>query len=75
LVPALACLALTGCFLQPGKFDSALNLRKDGSFTIAYKGQIYLLALSKIADMAAKAERESEFVADTCHDDNLDERD
>lgn len=75
LVPALACLALTGCFLQPGKFDSALNLRKDGSFTFAYKGQIYLLALSKIADMAAKAERESEFVADTCHDDNLDERD
>jgi hypothetical protein len=73
-VPAFACLALTGCFLQPGKFDSTLDVRKDGSFTFAYKGQIYLLALSKIADMAGKAEAESEFVAETCYDDNLDER-
>jgi len=73
-VPALACLALTGCFLQPGKFDSTLNVRKDGSFTFSYKGQIYLLALSKIADMAGKAEAESAFAPETCHDDNLDER-
>jgi hypothetical protein len=73
-MPALACLALSGCFLQPGKFDSTLDLRKDGSFTFAYKGQIYLLALSKIADLASKAEAESEFVAETCYDDNLDER-
>ena len=28
-MPALACLALSGCFLQPGKFDSTLDLRKD----------------------------------------------
>jgi hypothetical protein len=74
IVPALACLALSGCFLQAGKFDSTLDLRKDGSFTFAYKGQIYLLVLSKIADMASKAEAESEFVADTCYDDDLDER-
>ena len=70
----LACLILTGCFLQPGKFDSKLELRKDGSFTFAYKGQIYLLALSKIADLASKAEAESAFVPEACHDDNLDER-
>jgi hypothetical protein len=74
VVSALACLALNGCFLQAGKFDSTLDLRKDGSFTFAYKGQIYLLVLSKIADMASKAEAESEFVADTCYDDDLDER-
>ena len=73
-LPALACLALTGCFLQPGKFDATLDLRKDGSFTFSYKGQIYLLALSKLADMASKAEGGSEFVAETCYDDNLDER-
>nr|WP_166175913.1 hypothetical protein [Altererythrobacter segetis] len=75
LVPALACLALSGCFLQPGKFDSTLDLRKDGSFTFAYKGQIYLLALSKMADMAGKAETAGDqFVAEACHDDNFDER-
>ncbi len=72
--PALACLALTGCFLQPGKFDSTLDLRKNGSFTFAYKGQIYLLALSKIADLASRAETAGEFVAEACRDDNLDER-
>ena len=52
--PALACVLLSGCFLQPGKFESALDLRKDGAFTFTYKGQIYLLALSKIADLANK---------------------
>ena len=75
VLPALACLALSGCFVQPGKFDSTLDLRKDGSFTFAYKGQIYLLALSKIADMAARAEAGgSEFAAEPCYDDNLDPR-
>jgi hypothetical protein len=74
VVPVFVCLALTSCFLQPGKFDSALDLRKDGSFTFAYKGQIYLLALSKIADLASKAEAGGEFVAEACHDDDLDER-
>jgi hypothetical protein len=73
-MPALACLALSGCFLQPGKFDSTLDLRKDGSFTFSYKGQIYLLALSKMADMASKAESSGEFTAETCYDDDLDER-
>jgi len=73
-VPALACLALTGCFLQPGRFDSTLDLRKDGSFTYAYKGQIYLLALSKMADMAGKADASSAFAAQPCQDDDFNER-
>ncbi len=71
----VACLALSGCFLQPGKFDSTLDLRKDGSFTFAYKGQIYLLALSKIADMASKQESDGEkFVQQTCEDEDFKER-
>lgn len=74
LVPALACLSLTGCFLQPGKFDSTLDLRKDGSFTFAYKGQIYLLALSKMADMAGKADATEKFVQQPCEDDDFKER-
>ena len=71
---ALACLALTGCFLQAGKFDSTLDLRKDGTFTFAYKGQIYLLALSKFADMSSKAEADSAFVQQSCHGDDFNER-
>jgi hypothetical protein len=73
-VPALACLTLTGCFLQPGKFESTLDLRRDGSFTFAYKGQIYLLALSKLADIA-KAEAGAEvFVQQPCEDDDFKDR-
>jgi hypothetical protein len=68
-VPALACVLLSGCFLQPGKFESALDLRKDGAFTFTYQGQIYLLALSKIADLANKAEAsEGEFTEQPCFD-------
>jgi hypothetical protein len=68
-VPAIACLALTGCFLQPGKFDSTLDLRKDGTFTFSYKGQIYLLALSRIAELASKAEaNDGDFVEQPCYD-------
>jgi hypothetical protein len=71
-LPALACLALTGCFLQPGKFDSTLDLRKDGSFTYSYKGQIYMLALSKLGDLANKSNET--FAPEACHDDDFNER-
>ncbi len=31
---------LSSCFLVPGAFTSSLDLRKDGSFTFAYKGEV-----------------------------------
>lgn len=73
-LPTIACLALSACFLQPGKFDSTLDLRKDGSFTFSYKGQIYLLALSKIAEAASKAEADQKFEPESCHDDDFNDR-
>jgi hypothetical protein len=36
----LFLLLLSGCFLVPGEFVSNLDIRKDGTFTFAYKGQI-----------------------------------
>lgn len=33
-------LVMTGCFLAPGNFGSTLDIRKDGTFTYAYKGEI-----------------------------------
>jgi hypothetical protein len=74
IVPALACLALTSCFLQPGKFDSELDLHKDGTFTFTYKGQIYMLALSKLAEESAKADAAAEFSPEACTDDDFNER-
>ena len=41
LIAALGLpMFLTGCFLVPGLFTSNLDLRKDGTFTFAYSGEI-----------------------------------
>jgi hypothetical protein len=37
-----APLLLTGCLWGPGQFASELSLRKDGSFTLDYRGEIVL---------------------------------
>ena len=37
-----APLLLTGCLWGPGKFNSELTLRKDGSFTLDYRGEMVL---------------------------------
>ncbi len=42
LVVALGLL-LAACFLVPGKFTSTLDVRRDGRFDFAYKGEIVLL--------------------------------
>jgi hypothetical protein len=54
-VLAALVLALSACLLTPGKFTSELDLRKDGTFTFSYLGQIHMLALSKLAEMGNKA--------------------
>jgi hypothetical protein len=78
LVPALVvtalALLLTACLLTPGKFTSRLELRKAGTFSFSYDGQIYLLALSKLAQMGDAASEE--FAAQPCYDDETyEERD
>lgn len=64
---ALLCLLATGCFLLPGKFGSELTLNRDGTFAFAYKGDIHVLALSKMAqnEMGGGAK----FEPQPCYDD------
>jgi len=50
LFAAAIPLLLAGCLWGPGKFASDLTLRKDGSFTLDYRGQIVL----ETADAMAK---------------------
>lgn len=50
LVAALT-LTLSACLLTPGKFVSALDLRKDGQFTFAYKGEMSLYGITQLAAM------------------------
>lgn len=72
----LATFVLAGCLLLPGRFTSAMDLRKDGTFSFSYQGEIHVLALSKFA--ARERDRQTEdakFEPSTCYDDdNGDER-
>jgi hypothetical protein len=58
------CLSLAACLLSPGKFTSHLDVRKDGRFSFSYSGEIYLLALSKLAEMGSKG---STFSPEDCY--------
>jgi hypothetical protein len=71
---AAMVLVLAGCLLMPGKFTSALDIRKDGTFTYGYTGEIHLLALSKLADMSSAAQANASFEPEPCVDDNYEEK-
>lgn len=53
-------LLLSACLLTPGKFDSALDIRKDGRFTFSYTGEISMLGLTKLAEMGKKSDEKFE---------------
>ena len=52
LFAVAAPLLLTGCLWGPGKFNSELTLRKDGSFVLDYRGELVL----QIPEDAGKVE-------------------
>lgn len=53
---AALCLTLAACLLSPGKFTARLDVRQDGHFSFAYAGEVYLLGLSKLAELGAAGE-------------------
>lgn len=69
---AAATLLLSGCFVSPGSFTSAIDLRKDGRFSYTYNGEIYLLGLSKLAELGGKAKEAEPFKAEPCYNDDAD---
>lgn len=65
-----AVLLLAGCLLMPGRFTSQIDLRKDGSFSFAYKGEIRVIALSKVAEEESRRKKGAEtFEPAPCYDD------
>lgn len=61
-------LLLAGCMVLPGRFASDLALRKDGTFDFSYKGEIYLLALSKMAaEERNRKSSDAQFEPSTCY--------
>ena len=68
---------LAACFVLPGKFEERLDLRKSGQFSYSYKGEIFVLGLSKFAEMGAMAgpQVSATFEPQTCNnEDTGDER-
>lgn len=64
LALALLSLLLSACLLAPGRFTSTLDLRRDGTFAFSYRGEIHMLALSKLAgELGAD---EGKFTPDKC---------
>lgn len=59
-------LALSGCFMSPGKFTSELALTGPDTFTFSYEGEIFFLTLSKLALMGAGAGET--FTPSDCYD-------
>ena len=68
-------LLLAACLVSPGKFTSALDIRKDGRFTYTYSGEIFMLGMSKLAEMGNKSKDAAVFEPSTCYkEDSMDER-
>ncbi|MBO6768395.1 MAG: hypothetical protein JJ901_08860 [Erythrobacter sp.] len=67
----MAPLLLTGCMLSPGKFTSELQLLADDTFAFSYTGEIQMLALSKLADLAENSDESFEA---ECYDDDFEVR-
>ena len=66
-------LALSGCFMAPGKFTSELALTGPDSFTFRYDGEIFFLGLSKLAQMGAAADTDT-FTATCVDEETYEER-
>lgn len=48
---------LGGCFLIPGAFTSSLDLRRDGQFTFAYKGEVLFQSPDEAMKMGSEKPR------------------
>ena len=65
-------LLLSACLISPGKFEARLDIRKDGRFSYGYTGEVYMLGLSKLAEMGAKADGDAKFEPQPCYKDDGD---
>jgi len=53
MVATALCLALAACMLLPGRFASDLAVRRDGTFSFHYKGEIVLAPLANPSPSAS----------------------
>ncbi len=63
-IVAAGSVLLAGCFMSPGTFEASLDIRKDGRFSFTYDGEIFMMALGDLAEMANAAEGADESCID-----------
>lgn len=67
---AALALLLAACMLLPGRFDSGLDLHRDGTFAFRYKGELWFMPLAE----PGKPAGEETFEPGACTTDAGDER-
>ena len=68
-------MSLGGCMLSAGDFTSELSVMKDGNFSYSYDGEIQMMMLAQLAQMAAEEKNAETFTAEPCYDDEYEVRD
>lgn len=68
-------MSLGGCMLSAGDFTSELAVMKDGNFSYNYDGEIQMMMLAQLAQMAAEQKNAETFTAEPCYDDQYEVRD
>lgn len=61
----MGSILLSGCFLSPGQFEAALDIRESGTFSFTYDGEIVVTGMSDLAEMTDAAE-----MAEDCYDED-----
>lgn len=74
LVLLVLPLTLSSCLISPGKFTAAMTVQKDGGFTFSYTGDIHLLGLTNLIEMASSLDK-GEFTPSPCYTDGAVEGD
>ena len=68
-------MSLGGCMLSAGDFTSELAVMKGGDFSYSYDGEIQMMMLAQLAQMAAEQKNAETFTAEPCYDDQYEVRD
>ena len=63
---AVLSLLVSACLVSAGKFEARLDLRKDGRFSYGYTGEVYMLGLSKLAELGRKSSTPAKFEPQPC---------
>lgn len=69
ILATISAMLLTGCMLSPGRFTSEMILKRDGTFSFTYNGEIQLITMSWLAQLEADSIESAADEAIACFDD------